>query len=53
MIVFDHIGTRENYGQTGIDQAVPVNAIGRMLEHYSTKTEEKYYFGTSNDTAIT
>lgn len=51
-IVFDGRATRRTYGQTGIDQGVPVDAISRMLGHSSTKTTEKYYCRRSNDAAI-
>jgi integrase/recombinase XerD len=51
-IVFDGRATRRTYGQTGIDQGVPVDAISRMLGHSSTKTTEKYYCRRWNDAAI-
>ena len=51
-IVFDGRATRRTYGQTGIDQGVPVDAISRMLGHSSTKTTEKYYCRRSNEAAI-
>lgn len=51
-IIFDGRATRRTYGQSGIDQGVPLDAISRMLGHSSTKTTEKYYCRKSNDAAI-
>lgn len=51
-IIFDGRATRRTYGQTGIDQGVPIDAISRMLGHSSTKTTEKYYCRRSNEAAI-
>jgi integrase/recombinase XerD len=51
-VIFDGRATRRTYGQTGIDQGVPIDAISRMLGHSSTKTTEKYYCRRSNEAAI-
>ena len=51
-VTFDGRAMRRTYGQTGIDQGVPIDAMSRMLGHSSTKTTEKYYCRKSNEAAI-
>ena len=51
-IDFDGRMCRRTYGQTSIDEGVPLDAVSRMLGHRTTKTSETYYARRTNEAAI-
>ena len=51
-VVFDGRACRRTYGQTSIDEGVPLDAVSRMLGHRTTKTTETYYARRTNEAAI-
>ncbi|MCE5295545.1 MAG: site-specific integrase [Euryarchaeota archaeon] len=51
-VVFDLRACRRTFGQTAVDQKVPIDAVSRLMGHASTTMTEKAYCRKKGEAAI-